>query len=530
MCEKLREKFGLPRLSLAMHATRGFHFTIPAKVLDTQDFPDEFIQIQKGKKVHRFSTVKLGELNSRYQESLLEIWGLTELELGSLLDEIFDKRVLASLHRLCDGIAILDCCSSFVTYASLSPVTLIKPNMTDGGPLALKQAHHPILVARRPLEAIPNDLFMDETSALHIISGRNEAGKSTFLKGIGLLCIMAHTGCSVPAKFASIRALRRILTRFNTSDDITLSESHFSKEMKDVAGILAAVRENESLANDMLSKDPSQTLMMDHECGPVDKKDTLVLMDELGRATTTLDGFSIAYAVAERLAATPRVLTLFATHFLGLAAMARINPAVRDFHLATELFSRDGFAVQAVGGNPQAPGTTEPSDAADSIPPLPDASLSTPSDSEQVKMHHFTYTVKAGVLRETRYGIDTARAAGFSEDVIKDALIVRERLPVRRISLPDEFAQVHLGLGTDGRSSDKRLASARAAFAIVERISMLRSATSDPATLRRMMRDLQATVRATSKSDQQMRTLLYTRSTIQPAESANATAAETDDC
>ncbi len=194
LTESLRSKYDFHKMSLAMSAKRGYHFTFQAKAIRVQDLPEEFIHVQRGGNVHRFSTVALNSLNNRYVESLEEIWSHTDFELRSLLQVIFAKRTVIALYRLCDGIALLDLLASFVTYSSLSLVPHIRPRITQDGPIALRQVHHPILLALNAAGSVPNDVFVDETSALHIITGQNQSGKSTFLKCIGLLSVISQTG------------------------------------------------------------------------------------------------------------------------------------------------------------------------------------------------------------------------------------------------------------------------------------------------------------------------------------------------
>lgn len=453
LTEELQTKYNLPQLQLSMHLKRGFHLSIHRKFLQVKDFPDEFIQVDEGKKIHRFSSTELVHLNARYNDALQEIWKLTEIELGSLLNEIFKVEALTALHRLCDSVAILDTLTSFVTYSSFCPAQTERPKLTYGGPIALQKAYHPTLLDLKPQSAVPNDIFLDETSALHIISGRNQAGKSTFIRTIGLITVMAQTGCMVPAKFASVRILKRIATRFNTSDDISQSQSHFSKEMHDIATIIDGIREHQDSANDEKAGNAQPT----QDSNP---QSTLVLIDELGRSTSTLDGFSIAYAVAEYLSSCPNVLTLFTTHFLGLGAMAKVYPVINAFHLETV--------------------------------PVPNEREPAHTEQESLAQRKFTYTVLSGILTDTSYGIDTARLAGFPDRVTKEARDLLPQMPVRNIHRATDFAKAHFALS---EREKRQLQKAKSVVSVAQRISLIQSSANDPGEVRRLLMELQIKVR-----------------------------------
>lgn len=453
LLEEIRTKYGLPKIQLCLHIKRGYHFVVNAKFSEVQDFPDEFIQVEEGNKVHRFMTEELSQLNNRYQDSLQEIWRLTEMEIGSLLNKIFRPDVLGALHRLCDGIAILDTLTSFVTYASRSEAPMERPKLTEGGPIALQKAYHPILLEIRPQSVVPNDVFLDETSALHVISGRNQSGKSTFVRMVGLICVMAHTGCMVPAKFASLRILNRLSTRFSTRDDVTHNQSHFSREMEDVASIINGVRESsDSQRESRLSRATYQV---------AGTRSTLVLVDELGRSTSTADGFSIAFAVAEFLAKCPGVLTLFTTHFLGLGALAASNPMISAFHLE---------AISVPGENQNNEGNGKP--------------------EAYVK---FTYNILNGILSDSNYGIDTAKSAGYPERCLKLAREFRTKIPARRIAHASTFAEAHLN---HGEAQKRALQRATSIVTVAQRMSLIQTSTTDHFKLQKLLHELQIKVKS----------------------------------
>lgn len=413
--EKLRGQLDTTKLALVMNARRGYHFTLPSNCEAASNLGDEFIQIQRSGKLFRFSTDALIELNSRVNESLAQIWTLTDRELADLLDVIWSKDSITALHSLCDSVAILDMLSSFVSYCSVCPVRTVEPSFTIGGPIALKNAHHPMLLKLSPQNSVHNDLFLGETSALHVITGRNQSGKSTFLRMVALMCILAHTGCALPAEFASMRVLNRIHTRCNNSDDISASLSHHSKEMQEIGTILRAT-----------SRGPER---------PVPH--SLVLIDELGRATNTTDGFSIAYAVAEKLATTPNVLTLFTTHFSALGALQYAIPVIHCFHLATSMNNRN------------ARDETRSTPTEEAIDHHRERALTSDrrviNDTAARCDVTYRYKVTQGTLQEESYGIEAAQSAGVPLHVTECAKELRQRIPARRLTSEIPFCEKHFG-------------------------------------------------------------------------------------
>ena len=179
--------------------------------------------------------------------------------------------------------------------------------MNDGGLLLLEEARHPVLEQLAANEKfVPNDVRLDlETERLVILTGPNMAGKSTYIRQVAVLALLAHCGCFVPAKRAVVGLLDRIFTRVGASDDLGRGQSTFMVEMNETANIL----------NHATSR-------------------SLVILDEIGRGTSTFDGLSIAWSVAEYLNTTLRARTLFATHYHELTELARLLPATKNYNVA----------------------------------------------------------------------------------------------------------------------------------------------------------------------------------------------------
>jgi len=183
----------------------------------------------------------------------------------------------------------------------------VQPEMNEGGLLLLEEARHPVLEQLLTNEKfVPNDVRLDlETERLIILTGPNMAGKSTYIRQIAILALLAHCGCFVPAKRAVVGLLDRIFTRVGASDDLGRGQSTFMVEMNETANIL----------NHATSR-------------------SLVILDEIGRGTSTFDGLSIAWSVAEYLNTTLRARTLFATHYHELTELARLLPATKNYNVA----------------------------------------------------------------------------------------------------------------------------------------------------------------------------------------------------
>jgi DNA mismatch repair protein MutS len=181
------------------------------------------------------------------------------------------------------------------------------PEMNDNGLLLLEEARHPVLEQLPANEKfVPNDVRLDlDTERLVILTGPNMAGKSTYIRQVAVLALLAHCGCFLPAKRAVIGLLDRIFTRVGASDDLGRGQSTFMVEMNETANIL----------NHATSR-------------------SLVILDEIGRGTSTFDGLSIAWSVAEYLNTTLKARTLFATHYHELTELARLLPATKNYNVA----------------------------------------------------------------------------------------------------------------------------------------------------------------------------------------------------
>ncbi|KAF5513258.1 MutS protein-like protein 4 [Colletotrichum fructicola] len=246
-------------------------------------------------------TIRLKQLNQRISDSVAEIAMQCDKVIEDLIDNI--RTQIAVLYRICESVALLDMLASFAHVSST--YDWVRPEVSDT--LALKAARHPILDRELKEECVPNDFYADDNYRFQIITGCNMSGKTTYIKSIALLQIMAQIGCFVPAERATLPIVHSIFARVSTDDNIEANLSSFSKEMREMAFIL----------------------------NNVDDK-SMVIIDELGRATSARDGLAIAIAMAEALIQS-RAKVWFTTHFAQLAEVLNDRPGVLNLHLASHL-------------------------------------------------------------------------------------------------------------------------------------------------------------------------------------------------
>jgi DNA mismatch repair protein MutS len=210
-----------------------------------------------------------------------------------------------TIQRIARALAQLDVLAGLATLARRQNYQ--RPLISGEGKFLLVEGRHPVLEQIQAQERfVPNDLSMNSTdSRLHLITGPNMAGKSTYIRQVALIALMAHTGSYVPAQEATVPVFDRIFTRVGASDDLSRGQSTFMVEMNETANILNnATRES------------------------------LIILDEIGRGTSTFDGLSIAWAVAEFLHNEVKAKTLFATHYHELTELALSMTGVKNFNVA----------------------------------------------------------------------------------------------------------------------------------------------------------------------------------------------------
>ncbi|KAK6087275.1 DNA mismatch repair protein [Seiridium cupressi] len=315
---------------------RKYYMRINDCDIEGRNLPDIIINQVKRNGYLECQTLGLVQLNNRITDSHNETVMLSDKVIHELLDAI--RRQVAGLFRVCEGIALLDMLAAF--GQSITSRDYIRPEFGDA--LALKAARHPIHEIMMQGRFVPNDVYASEEHRFQVITGCNMSGKSTYIRMISLLQIMAQIGCFVPAEYAHFPVIHQLFVRMSTDDSIEANLSTFSIEMREMAFILRNVNGK-----------------------------SLVIVDELGRGTSTRDGLAIALAISEALIQS-NCLAWFATHFQKL-------------------------------------------------------DISHGEDGEAPKMT-MLYKISSGLVKEENYGISLARVVGFPDAFIHVAEAVSTAL------------------------------------------------------------------------------------------------------
>ncbi len=274
------------------------HF-IEIRQSKTSAIPQEFILRQQLKEVFRYTTRHLQELETKKILTEEKIEQLEAIVLAELLQEVIART--ADITSLSHEIAYVDFIQALATVAEQQ--NFVCPTLHTGASLEIVNGRHPLLETHLHHTAfVPNDLLLTEDSNLHIITGPNMAGKSTFLRQNALIILLAHIGSYVPATRADIPLRDALFCRMGAADNITRGESTFLLEMLETAYILRHISPK-----------------------------SFVVFDEIGRGTSSLDGFAIAWAIVQYILETSNTFCLFATHFHDFAALQHNN--VRFFSL-----------------------------------------------------------------------------------------------------------------------------------------------------------------------------------------------------
>ncbi|WP_090026249.1 DNA mismatch repair protein MutS [Chryseobacterium oleae] len=305
MCQREIERTGISSLKIDFNNVFGYY--IEVRNAHKDKVPGDWLRKQTLVNAERYITEELKEYES-------QILGAEE-KIGVLENELY-RNVCAETMVYMDQIqgnsniiAQLDVAAGLSELAVSESYT--KPVLNQGYAIDLKEARHPIIENALPLgeKYIPNDIFLDKDSQqIIMVTGPNMAGKSAILRQTAIVCLLAQIGSFVPAKHAEIGVLDKIFTRVGATDNISAGESTFMVEMNEAANILNNISER-----------------------------SLILLDEIGRGTSTYDGVSIAWAIAEYLHQHPtQAKTLFATHYHELNEMTVNFERVKNFHVSIQ--------------------------------------------------------------------------------------------------------------------------------------------------------------------------------------------------
>ena len=296
--QRERERSGLSSLKLGFNRVQGFFIEVSRSQADK--VPPDYLRRQTVKSAERFITPELKSFEDKVLGARDRALAREKALYEALLDHLTAR--LPALQSTTAAIAEIDVLACFAERAAA--LDCAQPELTDEPMLLIEGGRHPVVerAGREPF--VPNDLRFDDSRRMLIITGPNMGGKSTYMRQTALIVILAHIGCYVPARRVVLGPMDRIFTRIGASDDLAGGRSTFMLEMTETANIL-----NNATAQ------------------------SLVLMDEVGRGTSTFDGLSLAWACAAFIANKIRAFTLFATHYFELTSLASEAPGVVNVHV-----------------------------------------------------------------------------------------------------------------------------------------------------------------------------------------------------
>lgn len=353
--QKEREQTGIKNLKVSKNNIFGFYIEVTKSFINS--VPDNYIRKQTLVGSERYTIPELQEIEEKINSA--------EIKLDNIQDEILNKikiefvNYYPELKKISNSIGVLDCLISLAKSAVINNYQ--RPIINDEiKELKIISGRHPVVeqILKKNVY-VPNDTTFDTAKRTHIISGPNMAGKSTYMRQVALITLMAHIGSFVSAESAEIPIVDRIFTRIGASDDLFTGQSTFMVEMNEIAMILNYATEN-----------------------------SLLIIDEIGRGTSTLDGLSIAWAIITYINDKIKSKTLFSTHFHELIELNDVDGIINYHILISEKNNKINFLYKIVPG---------------------------------------------GALRS--YGIEVAAIAGVNKEVISTAKQILKDLEVNNIGL-----------------------------------------------------------------------------------------------
>ncbi|XP_054717327.1 mutS protein homolog 4-like [Uloborus diversus] len=307
--KQLEKQYNI-KLHVGFNSTRGFFLQIVSKLnIAEEDLPPVFVKVNKYKSTITCTTEDLIKLNDRVRESLQEIYLMSDIIIEEVLGEV--REHVTCLYSLTEAVSSIDFLLSLAHVCTLSDH--VSPEFSDT--FAVKNGRHPVVEKIGGTTFIPNDTFFCEEKNFMILTGANMSGKTTYLKQIAILQIMAQMGSYVPAEFASFRLTDQILSRMGSNDDIEKNCSSLMVQMKEANYIVQQATDK-----------------------------SLIIIDELGRGTNIEEGCGLAYAICEALLET-KAFTLCATHFSELVQLFSVYPNAQNYHFKVnyDINENDGY-------------------------------------------------------------------------------------------------------------------------------------------------------------------------------------------
>ncbi len=297
-----RENTGIPKLKTGYNKVFGYYIEVTKSYQD--QVPDYFIRKQTLANCERYITQELKEIEEVLLSAEERITDLEYEVFCQIREMIFQQS--ERIKKTADRISYLDVLCSFCETASKHNYS--KPEFNSRNEIEILDGRHPVVEqSRKDVLFVANDTHLTQASHFAIITGPNMAGKSTYMRQVALICIMAQMGSFVPAKYASLTVLDKVFTRVGASDDLAMGQSTFMVEMNEVSNILKNAT-----------------------------KKSLIILDEIGRGTSTYDGLSIAWAVVEYICEKIGAKTLFATHYHELTQLEEKMNCVKNYCVAVK--------------------------------------------------------------------------------------------------------------------------------------------------------------------------------------------------
>ncbi len=296
--EKEREKTGISKLKIKYNRVFGYYFEVTNSQLDL--VPEYFIRRQTLANCERYFTQELKKLEDTILGAKEKLDRLEYDMYMEILNSIYNN--IPRIQNTANLIARLD------VYLSMAEISLknryVRPDINTEGIIDIHGGRHPVVETMQRGEMfISNDTYLNnDRDMIYLITGPNMAGKSTYMRQCAIICLMAQIGCFIPADYGNIGIVDRIFTRVGASDDLSSGQSTFMVEMYEMANILKNATEN-----------------------------SLIILDEIGRGTSTYDGLSIAWSVIEHISKTLKAKTLFATHYHELTALEQELSNVKNY-------------------------------------------------------------------------------------------------------------------------------------------------------------------------------------------------------
>ena len=293
-----RERTGIDTLKVSYNRVHGYYIEISKA--RAADAPDEYVRRQTLKGAERFITPEL----KKFEDQVLSARERSLAREKALYEALIERlqQQLAPLQQCARGIAALDVLNNLAQQAL--ELDLSRPTFRDEPGIVITEGRHPVVEQVSDTPFVANDLQLDPDRRMLIITGPNMGGKSTYMRQAALIVILAYAGSYVPATSATLGPVDRVFSRIGASDDLAGGRSTFMVEMEETANIL-------------------------HNASA----QSLVLMDEIGRGTSTFDGLSLAWACALELAGPIGAFTLFATHYFELTTLPEEQPGIANVHL-----------------------------------------------------------------------------------------------------------------------------------------------------------------------------------------------------